>query len=105
MQKFYCKKCNQIKSRHKIKLVDHYYHYGYECRYCHEEVEPLDEMLLRLNKAIETNHCTAQLNDLHDWIRREAQSRYKGHPAEKEAFKDGIYALLDKINFKHGENK
>lgn len=97
--KFYCKCCHTIKKRIQVKKVDNYYYYEYRCRYCHNEVESVDHMLVRLNDELDKRVDKAQLLDFKDWIRREAVERYPKSSAEKKAFKAGVYALLDKIGF------
>ena len=97
--KFYCPTCNEIKSRFEVSATDCYYYTGYYCKYCHKETEYVNDMLCRVNQKLKQIDYSAQLGDLHDWVRREAVERYKGSPAEKKAFKKGVYALLDKIGF------
>lgn len=97
--KFYCKNCHRIKNRFQVKSVDCYYYTGYECRYCHQETEPVDDMLIRLNDEINKKANREQIASLKDWINKEAVERYPKSPAEKKAFKAGIYALLDNIGF------
>lgn len=104
-RKFYCPTCNEIKSRFKVTATDCYYYTGYYCKYCHKETESVNNMLCRVNKKLKQIDYSAQLNDLHDWVRREAVERYKGSPAEKKAFKEGVYALLDKIGFDYKRAK
>ena len=105
--KFYCKKCNRIKNRFQIKRIDMCYYYGYECRYCHENIETLDEMLVRLNKEIEKIFekisFEEQLKDFHEWINSEAKKIYPDNAGKQRAFKSGVYSLLDKLNIDYSE--
>ena len=97
--KFFCKKCNAIKPRYKVHKVDDYYCYRYFCGYCHEEVESVNHMLIRMNKELQKKSRLKELGDLREWIKDEAAKNYPNSKIGKKAFKAGIYALMDKIGF------
>lgn len=101
-KKFYCKECNEIIPRYKVKGSDDYYCYRYFCKYCHNQVESVEHMLIRMNKELQKKSRLEELDDLHEWIKNEAKERYPSSKVGKAAFKAGIYALLDKIGFDYG---
>lgn len=101
--KFYCKKCKKIKTRFQVRHVDRYYHYAYECKYCHEDTERLEHMLVRLDQELHDKELNVELHNLKGWISKEAIKRYPNDSGRKKAFKEGIYALLDKIGFEYEE--
>ena len=99
--KFYCRECNQIKPRYKVKCVDEFSTYGYYCKYCHNQVITVDDMLIRMNEELQKKSQSEGLDDLHKWIKAEAKEQYPDSEGKQKAFKAGIYALLDKIKFEY----
>lgn len=98
--KFYCKQCHQIKKRHQVKCVDGYYALTYYCRYCNNEVESVEDMLIRMSDEIDRNRSKRSLPvDLNEWIIKEALEKYPESIKKRKAFKDGIYTLLGKIGY------
>ena len=98
-RKFYCKECNEIKPRYGVKKEDDHYCYRYYCKYCHNQVISVDQLIIRMYKKLQKRTRLEELGDLHEWIKSEAKERYPDSKVGKAAFKAGIYALLDKIGF------
>ena len=103
--KYYCPKCKAIMGRSRVTKVDDYYCYIYRHKMCGEQVDLLDHHILKMDAKIDNLKYQVDLNDLTDWINREAIRRYPKSDAEKKAFKAGIYALLDKINVEYRKEK
>jgi len=99
--KFYCKNCKQIKSRWQIKYVDAYYEQYHECKYCHNPVETVEHMLIRLDYNLYERKMNNEKHNLKQWIKEESIRLYPDNKSCREAFKTGIYTLLDKVGFNY----
>lgn len=101
--KFYCKHCEQIKSRFQVKYADEYAGYHYDCKYCHKEVEPVERMLVRLDKESHAYRMKNEIHNMKEWVKNEAHTLYPKDKWAREAFSKGVYRLLDSIGFDYSD--
>ncbi len=97
--KYFCKNCNYVKSKFDVRKADCGYYYDYRCKKCGTIVESIPEMLVRMNNELQEIHTKRNARDLNSWIETESRIKYPNKPDRAEAFRDGIYEFLEKINY------